>query len=194
MIGHGSKLDDRQEAAIAALLVEPTRAAAALKAGIGPATLARWLREPDFKQEYKTARRSLVDSAIASLQRAGSEAVEALQRGLKCGNSAVEIRAAALILEHGFKGLEVLDLVDRVEEIENRLMGVRDGKPLESEGCETSREGAGGDGPEEFLEEIPEVPDPLHAGSSGGGSVGEAAGDCEAPPDATVQGSGEGVP
>jgi hypothetical protein len=177
------KLSDREESAIAALLVERTHALAAAKAGIGEATLARWLREEAFAAVYKAARRSLFDSAIASLQRAGGEAVEALQRGLKCGNSAVEIRAAALILEHGFKGLEVLDLVDRVEEIETRLMGVRDGKPLESEGCETSREGAGGDGPEEFLEEIPEVPDPLHAGGLGGEPVGEATGDREAPAD-----------
>ena len=132
MIGHGSKLDDEQEAALAALLVEPTRAAAALKAAIGPATLARWLRDPDSQLEDKAARRSLVDSAIASLRRVGGEAAEALQRGLECGNDAVEIRAAALISEYGFKGLEVLDLVDRVEEIEDRLMGVRDGKPLEA--------------------------------------------------------------
>ena len=148
MSGHGKKLDDRQEAAIAALLVEPTRAAAALKAGIGPATLSRWLREPDFQREYRAARRSLVESAIASLQQAGIEAVEALQRGLKCGNSAVEIRAAQMILEHGMRGLEVMDLTDRVEELESLLAEMQsDGNPAENEVGETPRSGQddGGD-------------------------------------------------
>ena len=186
MSGHGSKLDDRQEAVIAALLVEPTHAAAALKAGIGPATLARWLRDPDFKQEYRATRRSLVDSAIASLQRASGEAVAALQRGLKCGNNAVEIRAAQMILEQGFRGLEVLDLADRVEEIEARLAGASDVESTKGKGGETSREGSGDDGPQEFLPEISEGPDPVHAGGARSGPVREAAGDSEAPPDATL--------
>lgn len=48
------------------------------------------------------------------------------------------------------------------------------------------REGGEGDDGEHFLEEVPEVPGPLHAGGAGGGPVGEAAGDSEAAPDAAV--------
>jgi hypothetical protein len=47
--GHGRKLDRKQEAAIAALLVEPTYAAAAPKAGVGETTLYRGLNQPEFR-------------------------------------------------------------------------------------------------------------------------------------------------
>lgn len=49
MSGHGEKLSRKQEALVAALLIEPTHAAAALKAGISEATLHRWLRLPGFR-------------------------------------------------------------------------------------------------------------------------------------------------
>ena len=45
---HGQKLTTKQEALIAALLSEPTHSAAAIKAGVSPATLYRWLQLPDF--------------------------------------------------------------------------------------------------------------------------------------------------
>ena len=63
------KLDDRAEAAIAGLLVERTHELAAQKAGIGPATLSRWLRDPEFQAAYKAARRSLVESAVVVSRR-----------------------------------------------------------------------------------------------------------------------------
>jgi len=53
-----SKLDDRAEAAIAALLTERTHALAATKAGISEATLARWLQASAFQKAYKAARRT----------------------------------------------------------------------------------------------------------------------------------------
>ena len=43
-----SKEPRKREQAIAALLAEPTHAAAAAKAGIAEATLQRWLKRPGF--------------------------------------------------------------------------------------------------------------------------------------------------
>ena len=63
----------RREQALAALLAEPTIALAAQKAGIGEATLTRWLKEPGFVAEYRRARRSVVEAAIGSLQQAAAE-------------------------------------------------------------------------------------------------------------------------
>src|SRR5262249_61743375 len=48
MKGHGQKLTAKQEALIAALLTEPTYAAAAAQAGVSEATMYRWLQVPVF--------------------------------------------------------------------------------------------------------------------------------------------------
>ena len=108
----------RQEAAIAALLAEPTIEAAATKAGVGESTLRRWLAEPGFKAAYRTARRLVVEAAIGRLQQAATEAVDALSRNLTCGNAAVEVGAAKAILDQSIKAVELVDLAERVEALE----------------------------------------------------------------------------
>jgi DNA-directed RNA polymerase specialized sigma24 family protein len=52
-------LTDKQEAAIAALLTEPTYARAAAVAGISEGTLYRWLHLPAFRAAFRQARRGL---------------------------------------------------------------------------------------------------------------------------------------
>jgi hypothetical protein len=119
----GSKRGRKQETVIAALLSEPTQAAAATKAGVSEATLQRWLRLPAFRAAYREARRQVVEVAVARLQQVASEAVQALERGLKCGNPGAELRAAQLVLEHAFKGTELLDQAQRLEELERLILG-----------------------------------------------------------------------
>jgi hypothetical protein len=58
------KCPRQAEAAIAALLAEPTIEAAARKAGISESTLLRWLQEPAFKAAFRAARRQ-VDVTLA---------------------------------------------------------------------------------------------------------------------------------
>jgi len=117
MIG-GSKLRRKQEALIAALLTEPTQAAAAAKASVGEATMQRWLHLPEFQAAYRQARRSLVESAIGRLQQGAQKAVETLERNLTCGQPATEVRAAMGFLDHAVQAVELMDLVTRVEELE----------------------------------------------------------------------------
>jgi len=121
--GHGEKRTRREEAAIAALLTEPTIALAAAKAGIGEATILRWLREPSFGAQYRAARRTVVESAIGRLQQATSDAVAALSRNLQCGVPASEIAAAKAIIDFAVKGLELVDLAERVEQLEQAAAG-----------------------------------------------------------------------
>jgi transposase-like protein len=56
MKGHGSKFPRKKEAAIAALLTESNQAEAARAVGINLSTLKRWMREPEFIQDYRRAR------------------------------------------------------------------------------------------------------------------------------------------
>jgi hypothetical protein len=116
--GHGEKLSRRHEATVAALLTEPTLAAAANRAGISEATLARWLKRPEFQAAFRAARRQVVEAAIGTLQTASSEAVATLRRNLGASAESVQIRAAAVILEHATKAIELMDLVERVERLE----------------------------------------------------------------------------
>jgi transposase len=117
--GHGNKLDSKQELAIAALLSMPTQRRAAAKVGVSLSTLSRWLGQPEFRDAYRQARRRLVDDAVARLQRASGKAVEALVRNLKAPKAADQIRAALGVLEQAWKGTELADLLERLEQLEN---------------------------------------------------------------------------
>jgi transposase-like protein len=116
--GHGGKRPRQAEAAIAALLTEPTVEAAAQRVGINESTLLRWLKEPEFGKEYRTARRLVVEGAVGRLQQTATEAVDALARNLTCGIPAVEVGAAKAVLDQAMKGMELLDLAERVAALE----------------------------------------------------------------------------
>src|SRR5262245_25079799 len=126
-----TKLNRKQEALIAALLTEPTHAAAAAKAGVSEATLHRWLHLPAFQAAYRQARRGIVEAAIGRLQRATGKAVEALERNLTCENPGHEIRASLGILDHAVKAVELLDVIERVEELERLMKELHDGENKE---------------------------------------------------------------
>jgi hypothetical protein len=81
-----TKLNRKQESLIAALLTEPTHAAAAVKAGVSEATLHRWLHLQEFQAAYRRARRDIVEAAVGRLQQTAAKAVEALERNLACGH------------------------------------------------------------------------------------------------------------
>ena len=92
--GHGEKLSRKREQAIAALLAEPTLAAAAGALGVSDRTLRNWLKRSTFRAAYREARRQVVEGAIARLQQATTDAVACLQRNLTCEHAATEVRAA----------------------------------------------------------------------------------------------------
>jgi len=116
--GHGEKRTRHEDAALGALLSEPTIQLAAKKSGISESTLLRWLAESSFKARYRDARRQVVESVIGRLQQGANEAVDALTRNLRCGTPAVEVSAAKAVLDYAVKGVEVLDLAERIEQLE----------------------------------------------------------------------------
>ena len=116
--GKGGKRSRHEDAALAALLSEPTIEAAATKAGIGESTLLRWLAEPTFKARYRDARRQVVEAAVGRLQTVATKAVDTLERNLSCGIPAVEVGAAKSVLDQAVKAVELVDLAERIEALE----------------------------------------------------------------------------
>ena len=116
--GHGQKRERLEDRALAALLSEPTIGQAAATAGVSESTLLRWLAEPSFKSRYRDARRQVVELAVAGLQQATSDAVATLGRNLHCGVPSSEIAAAKAVLDFAVKGVELIDLAERVEALE----------------------------------------------------------------------------
>jgi hypothetical protein len=114
----GGKRPRQEEAAISALLAEPTIGGAADRVGIAESTLRRWLSEPTFRAQYRDARRQVVEAAIGRLQTVATQAVDALERNLTCGIPAVEVGAAKAVLDQTVKAVELVDLVERVESLE----------------------------------------------------------------------------
>lgn len=103
-----------------ALLLHPTISEAAKVAGIGEATLFRWMQLPAFQESYRQAKRQAVGQAITLLQKAAGEAVETLRSVMANAEApaAARVTAARTVLEMGLKAVELEDLVVRVEELE----------------------------------------------------------------------------
>src|SRR5687767_537860 len=88
-------LTPKQHKAIAALLTEPTVAAAATKTGVGERTIYTWLGEASFAGAYRDARREAVGVAIGRLQQVSSAAVAVLVQVMANAKTPPSTRVAA---------------------------------------------------------------------------------------------------
>ncbi len=108
-----------KEKILVALLEGVSIRDAAKTSGVSEATIYNYLKDTEFLSEYRNARRQTVENAIGQMQQASSEAVETLRRNLTCENSAVETRTAQIIFENSIRGLELTDILERLEALEN---------------------------------------------------------------------------
>jgi hypothetical protein len=113
------EISGKQAQLIALLLTERTIDDACKKANVSVSTYWRWMKEPNFLTEYRSTRSRILENTVAKLQSLSTDAIEALERNLHCENPSIEIRSATIILEHSAKGVEALNLLVRVEELES---------------------------------------------------------------------------
>ena len=120
MSGHGEKFSRKKEAAAAALVTQRTAEDAAQLVGIGPATLRRWQKEPEFDAAYRAAKRAAYGQSIARLHHLSSAAVSTLGKVMldSATPPATRVRAADSILAHAAKAIEIEDVEARVTELE----------------------------------------------------------------------------
>jgi hypothetical protein len=124
-------LSARQEAAIVALLDEPTLQRAATKSKIGVRTIKRWLDEdPKFIAAYRKARRIAFTQAISMCQRYAPNAVNILARVMADPQTPpnVKVTATSQVLKFGREGMELDDLAARVEVIEQQMKSAEQAK------------------------------------------------------------------
>lgn len=115
-------LNTRQEAALVALLNEPTVARAAKACGVGERTLHRWLTEERFAQAYRDARRAVFQQAVSLTQRYASLAVQTLAKVMTDASSPwnAKVAASSALLRFGREGIELEDMEARIETLERR--------------------------------------------------------------------------
>ena len=113
-------LTHKQEAAIIALLNEPTVTKAAVACGINDRTIYRWLDEPAFSRAYRKARRENFAQAIAASQRYAPLAVQTLAKFMADATLSVSARvtAATALLKFSCESIELDDLATRVDDLE----------------------------------------------------------------------------
>ncbi len=117
-----------QEAAIAALVGEPTYAKAAKAAGVGVRTLRRWIHsDADFRQRLREARASVFDQAVRAIHLASPTAAGVLD-GIAQDAAAprtARVSAARALIHYSCRGHEMADIDGRLSELEARIDAIR---------------------------------------------------------------------
>ena len=113
----------RQEAALLALIQEPTVARAAEASGISQTSLFRYLQDNDFRREYQAAKRSLLEAALGDLHKATGRAVAVLCEIMEDSEATpgARVGAARSILSFAIQTGQLEDILKRLEAVEDRL-------------------------------------------------------------------------
>ena len=119
------KLPGKQAAALAALLAHPTVRDAARSANVAEGTLWRYLADPAFAAHYQEARRQATEHLIARLTSDSTKAARVLLEVAEDTNAPASARvsAARTIIEQALRGLELRDLMERIEALETMQKG-----------------------------------------------------------------------
>lgn len=115
-------LTDHQRRAIACLVIEPTRANAARRAGVSERTMRRWLSRVEFASEYRRQAREASEVAISATMAAQSAALAVLVEVMQApeATAAARVRAARAVLEVGLR-LRDHEVDDRLDDLEQEV-------------------------------------------------------------------------
>lgn len=113
-------MSPKQQKAIAALLTNDTKKAAASAAGVDPRTLRRYFEDPEFRAEYRKAFSELLEDSTRKAQQSIAPALQVLREIAGNGRETGQVRvsAARSLLEYSLRLTEQLDLLQRLEELE----------------------------------------------------------------------------
>ena len=110
----------QREQLILALLQQPGIEKAAAAVGISSVTAWRIMKTPEFKEEYRQARREAFTQSLGRLQQAAGAATSTLMKIMvdPTAPSGSRVRAADRVLEHAQTALELEDIQVRLARLE----------------------------------------------------------------------------
>ena len=110
----------RKEAALIALLTQPTVKQAAEASGISQPSLFRFLQDKDFRAEYHKAKKALLDAALGDLQKATGRAVAVLSEIMEDTEATpgARVSAAKAVLSFSIQVGQLEDILERLEKVE----------------------------------------------------------------------------
>lgn len=119
------QLPRRQAAAIPALMGCKTIKDAAEIAGCHQETLYRWMKTPEFEAAYREARHVVMDEAFNVLQKNCTEAADTIIEIMRDQTAlqSTRLQAAQVVLDMATRSRGIVELEDRVAELENDNAG-----------------------------------------------------------------------
>ncbi len=130
--GRVDGLSNRQEKALAALIVETSIEKASVACGIPQRTIYQWLERPEFSMAYRRARREAFAHAMSIAQRYSPHAIQTLVKIMADNStaSASRVAAATALLKFSRDSIELDDLSQRIEALE-RDIKIREEEPVQ---------------------------------------------------------------
>jgi hypothetical protein len=117
---------------VAALAAGLSVTKAAEKAEVSPRTVRRRLKDDAFKARVERARARILDRVVAKLTALGAVAVKTLGDLMKAGvGENVRLGAARATLEHMFRGFDEVGLLKQIDELRQRLEGLKHGEGVD---------------------------------------------------------------
>lgn len=115
------ELKPKDERIIAALLSCGNISEAAQEANVSRQIIYNRLQDENFKTEYDHRRTLILNETCNALQSTLTEAVRTIRDIMTDDENAPQIRlnAAALILQNSLKYVEQIDILSRIEKLEN---------------------------------------------------------------------------
>lgn len=116
-------LSKKQTDFVIALMKCDTIAQAHQMAGISQASAYKYLKDPVFKKAVSDMRKEVMRSISTKLMNSGTQAVDALTSIMNDENAphTARVSASRAILEHLTKTFELSDIVERLEQLEERF-------------------------------------------------------------------------
>ena len=120
MRGWIARKSKTREKIIAGLLANTTVRATSQAVGISEATIYRYLKDADFKQEYERKRREMMADNCHMLQASMNRAVTELVAIIEDDETAPQVRLNAIdmLLRHAYKQTEIVDILERLDALE----------------------------------------------------------------------------
>jgi hypothetical protein len=114
------KFGRKKDEAIVALLSQRTIEDAARACNTPARTLYNWLKEPEFEEAYRAARRQAYGQSISRLQQGSTAAATTLLKVMVdvATPPSTRVRAAEAVLSHAAKAIEIEDLEVRLRDLE----------------------------------------------------------------------------